>query len=301
VVQSDVGTTISLGDTALAGGKNEVGIVEADVAIEDEDFVYLGGLVDFEISGAQVGASYNIVLPLSAAVPEDAILRKFIDANVGWQAFVENATNAISSATAASGSCPEAGSASYTAGLAVGSTCVQLMIEDGGPNDADGAADGTVTDPSGIAIPAIGTPSDKSEVTLSREQISANGTDTVTVTVTAYDEKGVALDKMLVSATTGMSGVVVSDFAYQGDGIYTAQLTAGTTAANGPVSVTIDNGKVSVVVESNRLVLKAPVIASTGSGGGCSVGDGQSSDSSLILLMLAGLLLVARRRSIKIK
>jgi len=220
---------------------------------------------------------------------------------VGWQAFVENATNAISSATAASGSCPEAGSASYTAGLAVGSTCVQLMIEDGGPNDADGAADGTVTDPSGIAIPAIGTPSDKSEVTLSREQISANGTDTVTVTVTAYDEKGVALDKMLVSATTGMSGVVVSDFAYQGDGIYTAQLTAGTTAANGPVSVTIDNGKVSVVVESNRLVLKAPVIASTGSGGGCSVGDGQSSDSSLILLMLAGLLLVARRRSIKIK
>ena len=302
VVQSDVGTTISLGDTALAGGKNEVGIVEADVAIEDEDFVYLGGLVDFEISGAQVGASYNIVLPLSAAVPEDAILRKFIDANVGWQAFVENATNAISSATAASGTCPEAGSASYTAGLAVGSTCVQLMIEDGGPNDADGAADGTVTDPSGIAIPAIGTPSDKSEVTLSREEISANGTDTVTVTVTAYDEKGVALDKMLVSATTGMSGVVVSDFAYQGDGIYTAQLTAGTTAANGPVSVTIDNGKVSVVVKSNRLVLKAPVIASPGSGGGgCSVGDGQSSDSSLILLMLAGLLLVARRRSIKIK
>ena len=300
VVQSDVGTTISLGDTALAGGNNEVGIAEADVAIEDEDFVYLGGLVDFEISGAQVGASYNIVLPLSAAVPEDAILRKFIDANVGWQAFVENATNAISSATAASGTCPEAGSASYTAGLAVGSTCVQLMIEDGGPNDADGAADGTVTDPSGIAIPAIGTPSDKSEVSLSREEIFANGTDTVTVTVTAYDEKGVALDKMLVSASTGISGVVISDFAYQGDGIYTAQLTAGTTAANGPVSVTIDNGKVSVVVKSNRLVVKVPFIASSGSGGsGCSVGDGQSSDSSLILLLLAGLLLVGRRRFIK--
>ena len=122
----------------------------------------------------------------------------------------------------------------------------------------------------------------------------------MTVTVTAYDEKGVALDKMLVSASTGISGVVISDFAYQGDGIYTAQLTAGTTAANGPVSVTIDNGKVSVVVKSNRLVVKVPFIASSGSGGsGCSVGDGQSSDSSLILLLLAGLLLVGRRRFIK--
>ena len=299
VIQSDVGTTITLGDTALADGNNEVGIDESDVGTQDEDWIYLGGLVDFEVSGAQAGASYNIVLPLSSAVPEDAVLRKFIDANVGWQAFVENATNAVSSATAAIGTCPESGSASYTAGLVLGATCIQLMIEDGGPNDADGAADGTVTDPSGVGVPAIGTPSDNSQVTLSREAIIANGTDTVVVTVTAYDEDGDALDKMLVSASSAIPGVMVSDFAYQGDGVYTAELTAGSVAGSGPVSVVIDNGKVSVVVKSNRLVVNAPE-ALPGSGGGCSVGDGQSSDSSLILLMLAGLLLLMRRRLIKL-
>ena len=297
VIQSDVGTTIALGDTALAGGNNEVGIDESDVGTEDEDFIYPDGLVDFEVSGAQAGASYNIVLPLSTAVLEDAVLRKFIDANVGWQAFVENATNAVSSATAASGTCPESGSASYTAGLVLGATCIQLMIEDGGPNDADGAADGTVTDPSGIAVPAIGTPSDNSQVTLSRESITANGTDTVLVTVTAYDEKGDTLDKMLVSASSAIPGVVVSDFAYQGDGVYTAELTAGSVAGSGPVSVVIDNGKVSVVVKSNRLVVNAPVAATSG-GGGCTVGTGQT-DLSLILLMLAALMLMARRRLIK--
>ena len=299
VIQSDVGTTITLGDTALAGGNNEVGIDESDVGTEDEDFIYLDGLVDFEVSGAQAGASYKIVLPLNTAVLEDAVLRKFIDANVGWQAFVENATNAVSSATAASGSCPESGSTSYTAGLVIGATCIQLMIEDGGPNDADGAADGTVTDPSGVGVPAIGTPSDNSQVTLSREAIIANGTDTVVVTVTAYDEDGDALDKMLVSASSSIPGVMVSDFAYQGDGVYTAELTAGSVAGSGPVSVVIDNGKVSVVVKSNRLVINAPE-ALPRSGGGCSVGDGQSSDLSLVLLMLAGLLLLMRRRFIKL-
>ena len=299
VIQSDVGTTITLGNTALADGNNEVGIDESDVGTEDEDFIYLGGLVDFEVSGAQAGASYNIVLPLSIAVPEDAVLRKFIDANVGWQAFVENATNAVSSATAASGTCPESGSASYTAGLVLDATCIQLMIEDGGPNDADGAADGTVTDPSGVGVPAIGTPSDNSQVTLSREAIISNGTDTVVVTVTAYDEDGDTLDKMLVSASSAIPGVMVSDFAYQGDGVYTAELTAGSVAGSGPVSVVIDNGKVSVVVKSNRLVVNAPE-ALPRSGGGCSVGDGQSSDLSLVLLMLAGLLLLMRRRFIKL-
>jgi len=46
------------------------------------------------------------------------------------------------------------------------------------------------------------------------------------------------------------------------------------------------------------LVVNAPE-ALPRSGGGCSVGDGQSSDLSLVLLMLAGLLLLMRRRFIK--
>jgi len=63
--------SIVLGDTALADGNNEVGIDEEDVGTSDADYNYLGGLVDFEVSGAQAGASYKIVLPLSSPVPEE--------------------------------------------------------------------------------------------------------------------------------------------------------------------------------------------------------------------------------------
>ena len=52
VVQSSAGTSIVLGDTALADGNNEVGIDEEDVGTPDADYNYLGGLVDFEVSGA---------------------------------------------------------------------------------------------------------------------------------------------------------------------------------------------------------------------------------------------------------
>ena len=45
--------------------------------------------------------------------------------------------------------------ATYSDGLTVGANCLQLSIEDGGPNDIDAAVDGTVTHFSGIAIENI--------------------------------------------------------------------------------------------------------------------------------------------------
>ncbi|MBC8379950.1 MAG: HYR domain-containing protein, partial [SAR92 clade bacterium] len=91
VVQSSVGTSIVLGDTAFADGNNEVGIDEEDVGTADADYSYLGGLYDFEVSGAEAGASYNVVLPLSEAIPEYDVLRKFISGTVGWPEFVVDA------------------------------------------------------------------------------------------------------------------------------------------------------------------------------------------------------------------
>ena len=154
VMQSDVGTSIVLGDTAFINGQNAVGIEESDVGTSDADYIYSNGLVDFEVSGAQVGASYNIVIPLGTAVPEGAMVRKFIDSNVGWVDFVEAEGNSISSYTSADRTCPEPGSELWVPGLMEGATCLQLMIEDGGPNDTDLAADGTVTDPSAIGARA---------------------------------------------------------------------------------------------------------------------------------------------------
>ena len=292
VVQSSVGTSIVLGDTAFADGNNEVGIDEEDVGTADADYSYLGGLVDFEVSGAQAGASYNVVIPLGAAVPANAVLRKFIDANVGWQAFVENATNAISSATAASGTCPESGSASYTAGLAVGATCIQLLIEDGGPNDADGAADGTVTDPSGIATLYFGPPSGDSTISISVTEIKAGGSETADITVTAVDADGRNLEGMTITATASLADSTIGSFTDAGAGVYNATLTPGKEGGDLTITATISDGTDSTSITSSVVIVKKS------GGGGCTVGTGQT-DLSLILLMLAGLLLLMRRRFIK--
>ena len=292
VMQSSVGTKISLGDTALATGNNGVGISEEDVGSAEADYDYLGGLFDFEVSGAQAGASYNIVLPLNIAVPENAVVRKFLDANIGWQAFVENATNAISSTTAANGTCPEAGSASYTDGLTVGATCVQLLIEDGGPNDADGVADGTVTDPSGIATLYFGPPSSDSTITISVAEIKAGGSETAEITVTAVDSDGRNLEGMTITATASLSDSTIGSFSEAGEGVYTATLTPGKSGGDLTITATISDGTDSTSITSSVVTVKKS------GGGGCTVGEGQS-DLSLILLMLAALMLMARRRLLK--
>ena len=291
-VQSAVGTTIVLGDTALAGGNNKVGIDEGDVGVADQDFIYLDGLVDFEVSGAQTGAPYSVVLPQCSPVPENSVLRGFIDANIGWQAFVEDATNAVSSATAASGTCPEPGSASYTAGLAVGATCIQLLIEDGGPNDADGSADGTVTDTSGIATLYFGPPSADSTITISVGELKAGGSETAEVVVTAVDADGRNLEGMTITATASLADATISSFTEAGAGVYNATLTPGTGGGDLTITATISDGTDSTSITSSVVIVKKS------GGGGCTVGTGQT-DLSLILLMLAGLLLVMRRRFIK--
>ena len=66
----------------------------------------------------------------------------------------------VSSAAGEPGVCPAPGSSEYTAGLTTFHYCVQLTIEDGGPNDTDGVRDFVVRDPGGVGIPpATPTPS----------------------------------------------------------------------------------------------------------------------------------------------
>jgi hypothetical protein len=293
VVETSYGTTIVLGDAALSAGDNEIGVDEEDVGTADADYSYLGGLADFEVSGGQAGASYNVVLPLSVAVPANASVRKFIDANVGWQDFVLDANNAVSSATSASGSCPQPGNADYADGLTVGANCLQLLIEDGGANDADGLADGTVTDPSGIATLYFGPPSTDSTISIDVTELKAGGSETAQITVTAVDSDGRLLEGMSVTATASLSDASVDSFTEDGEGVYTATLTPGSTGGELTVTATISNGTDSASITSSAVTVKKK------SGGGCTVGDGQSTDSSLILLLLASLMLFLRRRFTK--
>ena len=299
VMESEPGTTLRLGTIALTTERNEASVTEADISIvenitEDQSYDYPADLTDFEVTGAEFGHSYIVVMQLSVAITEDAVYRKY-SVRGGWADFVENATNAISSAMTVEGVCPELGSDAYTPGLTAGDNCLQLWIEDGGPNDADGVANGTLIDPAGVAVKVIGTPTDNSEVMLQEIVITADGVDSTQITVTAYDDQGIGLEHMSVTASMLVPGVVVSDFVEQGGGVYTATVNAGMTAGTGPVTVVIDNGEMSIVLVSARLRLAAVSVPKSG-GGGCTVATDNSADASLLLLLIMAGLLLARRR-----
>jgi hypothetical protein len=70
----------------------------------------------------------------------------------GWVDFVVDVNNQFASSQGSLGFCPPPGDASWSIGLSEGHWCVQLTIEDGGPNDDDGLANGSIDDPGGVAV-----------------------------------------------------------------------------------------------------------------------------------------------------
>ena len=306
-VESEPGTTLILGSVALGAGDNNVSITEEEIAaltdVGDTSYDYPEALIDFAATGAEFGHSYTLVVPLSVGLPEGAVYRKYSTLG-GWANFVENGANGLSSTMSVEGVCPELGSDAYTLGLTVGDNCLALLVEDGGPNDADGVANGTLVDPGGIAIKYIGTPSDSSEITLSSAQLTANGTASATVTITVLDAEGVGLEHMSVSASVDISGAGVGTFVEHGSGVYKATLTAGNTVGSAAVVAVIDNGEVTVTVSSDPITLNAVAVvtpsSNSGGGGGCTVAtDGSADASLLLLLMMAGLLLARRRYQLR--
>ena len=294
VVEAQVGISISIGDSALASDSNAIGIteesLEALTGIADEDYLYPEGLFDFKLSGAELGASYRLVLPLASPFVVGSVFRKYIDSNIGWQNYEVNATNAISSAAAVDGACPQPGSALFTDGLTEGHSCIELFIEDGGPNDSDKKADGLVTDPSGFAVPYFGSPSSESTIAIDLLELKANGTDTAKVTVTAVDSDGRALEGMMVTAQASVEGATIGTFTEQTGGVYTATLTSGKTGGTATVTATISDGDASVQLTSSSIELKKS------GGGGCTVGNNTSPDAGLVLILLILLAQGMRRR-----
>jgi len=109
----------------------------------------------------------QVVLPLSEAIPFWSQYRMFDAGAMTWGSFVINGRNSVMTAPMDGVDCPEPGGTYQLAQagrignqLGFGDGCVQLTIEDGGPNDADGAANSSVTDPGGVAeVPSPGLPS----------------------------------------------------------------------------------------------------------------------------------------------
>lgn len=166
MLATDAGLQLRLGDTALAAGRNGARIALHDVIsfggqngaaglLAADALTYAGGVFDFEITGLSVfGQSVAVVLPQAAPIPAQAVYRKYAP-DQGWQDFIVDIRNTVMSMRGSDGVCPAAGDTGYVDGLRAGYQCVQLIIEDGGPNDTDGKRNGTVRDPGGVGkIPA---------------------------------------------------------------------------------------------------------------------------------------------------
>ena len=159
LVECDPGVRCRLGQFALLGSTGGVRLESEDFAEQDDleadaAFAFNGGIFDFEVHDLPtVGQSVRVVLPQANPIPQQAVYRKFLHGS--WRTFVENANNAIHSAPGNPGYCPPPGDTSWQPGLNVGDFCVQLTLQDGGPNDGDGVANAAIEDPGGVAVQAL--------------------------------------------------------------------------------------------------------------------------------------------------
>jgi hypothetical protein len=161
LMETEPGLVFQLGDIAFRAHGHSTSVTETDIvnhgndgagaqADDPEQFSYPGGLFDFRIDNLPVaGQSVLMVVPQFAPVPSSAVYRKLMP--TGWQDFVIDEHNRVASNLGSAGFCPPPGDPAYTEGLSEGDWCIQLMIEDGGPNDADQVVDNSVNDPGGVA------------------------------------------------------------------------------------------------------------------------------------------------------
>jgi VCBS repeat-containing protein len=155
LVEGESGVCLRKGATVANNQSGGLQLTPNEVQ-NDEDTLNVGGIFDFMAYGLpQAGQSFNLVLPQRLPIPANALYRKFTPVN-GWVDFVVDVNNKFASSQGGFGFCPPPGDASWTIGLNEGHWCVQLTIEDGGPNDDDGSANGSIVDPGGVAV-LIGT------------------------------------------------------------------------------------------------------------------------------------------------
>lgn len=151
VAEGDPGVCLRLGTVAAetdAGGLQ----IAKDSIQTDDVAVNIGGIFDFIAYGLpEQGKSYSLVIPQRLPVPVNAVYRKFNDVT-GWVDFVSNERNSVSSTAGERGFCPPPGGTEWTEGLTEGHWCVQVTVEDGGPNDADGIANSAIVDPGGVGV-----------------------------------------------------------------------------------------------------------------------------------------------------
>ncbi|MDF2446096.1 MAG: hypothetical protein K0S46_1332 [Moraxellaceae bacterium] len=131
----------------------------------DTNFAAIGALYDFAVSGlGATTTTAHVVLPMTVVLLDNTRWR-VLGANGKWRDFTGAGTGGFADSPVGAvtggagsgsgdallsaprnddGSCPLPQDPAYTRGLTAGNACVQMVVTDGGPNDADGEVNGSV-------------------------------------------------------------------------------------------------------------------------------------------------------------
>jgi len=149
-LETQPGLTLHVGAKSLSSGGTGALLATPPA---DVGFTHTSGVYDVEIHGVQTGSTATVVIPLQSAASGGATYRQYTASDSSWHNFAGTTADTVYSAPAKNGVCPGISSSTWTAGLSSGAQCVKLTITDGGVNDADGVADGVVTNLGGVAAP----------------------------------------------------------------------------------------------------------------------------------------------------
>ncbi len=169
LLSTDPGVRLGIGTTAFVSGFNHARIpVEEAVTLLGQNYADTigsadGYVVDVEISQLPTaGQSVTLTIPQTAPLPPGGTLSIEMFRNGNWRPFEVSAsdtfgsTRRVTPAGSSVGYCPRYG---YSAGLATGNECLQITITDGGANDGDGTANGTIRFLGGVFTTLITEPS----------------------------------------------------------------------------------------------------------------------------------------------
>uniref|UniRef100_UPI0018906864 Ig-like domain-containing protein n=1 Tax=Aliidiomarina indica TaxID=2749147 RepID=UPI0018906864 len=152
--ETEASVCIRKGSTAMQSALGAIQIDDGEIPvllIPDPEIRNVGGIFDFIVYGLpELGQGVRVAIPQRKPIPTNPVYRKFRDGE--WVNFIEDANNRLYSSQSEPGFCPPPGSSLWEEGLIEGNHCVQMLIEDGGPNDADGEANGAILDPGGVGV-----------------------------------------------------------------------------------------------------------------------------------------------------
>jgi Bacterial Ig domain len=148
--------TVSAGDTAAsAGNTTGTGLSSTDIGIIDplvnpaDGEQCSGGCINFTVTGITPGSYVDVAFLLSKPIEPSSIFRKLI--NGVWKNFDKTTGDQLGSGAAIGGAC-QAPAGLFSSNIVAGNQCIFIRVTDGGPNDADGLANGTVVDPGGLIV-----------------------------------------------------------------------------------------------------------------------------------------------------